>query len=66
MNPDLPGEPEDWSSSATEKPGSWWPVWSEWLAKYKGGERAAPTSTGNVQYKPVEPAPGSYVRQRLH
>jgi len=62
----LPEEPEDWFSHAKEKPGSWWPVWSEWLAKHQGGERAAPRATGNVQYKPVEPAPGSYVRQRLH
>jgi polyhydroxyalkanoate synthase len=66
VNRNLPGEPEEWFSSATETPGSWWPVWSDWLAKHKGGERAAPRGTGSVQYEPVEPAPGSYVRQRLH
>jgi polyhydroxyalkanoate synthase len=62
----FPKNPEDWLEKAKEKPGSWWPVWSEWLAKYAGGTRKAPKSAGNVQYKPVESAPGRYVKQRLH
>ena len=62
----FPPDAEDWLEKAREKPGSWWPVWSEWLSHYSGGTRKAPTSTGNVQYKPVESAPGRYVKQRLH
>jgi len=61
-----PVDAQEWFSDSVEKQGSWWPVWSEWLAKYAGGARKAPKSTGNVQYKPVESAPGRYVKQRLH
>ena len=52
--------------TATEKRGSWWPAWSEWLARHAGGLRAAPSMPGNVQYKPVEAAPGRYVKERIH
>src|SRR5262249_443433 len=41
----FPTEGEAWLETAIEKPGSWWPLWSEWLAKHKGGERAAPRDT---------------------
>jgi polyhydroxyalkanoate synthase len=61
-----PSDAEEWFSRSTEKPGSWWPVWSEWLARHKGGERKAPRAEGNVEYPPVEAAPGRYVKQRLH
>jgi polyhydroxyalkanoate synthase subunit PhaC len=61
-----PVDPEEWFSEATEKQGSWWPLWSEWLAKHAGGKRKAPAATGNVKYRPIEPAPGRYVKQRLH
>ncbi len=62
----FPRDAEDWLQAAKEKQGSWWPAWSEWLAKHAGGTRKAPKATGNVQYKPVESAPGRYVKQRLH
>src|SRR3954470_16694659 len=62
----LPPEPEEWLSKSTEKQGSWWPVWSRWLAQHGGGTRTAPKATGNVQYRPIEPAPGRYVKQRIH
>ena len=61
-----PKEPEAWLENAKDTPGSWWSVWSEWLSRHKGGEREAPNAAGNVQYRPVEPAPGRYVKQRLH
>ena len=62
----FPREPEDWLAKAKEKPGSWWPVWSEWLSTHAGGARKAPKAAGNVQYKAIEAAPGRYVKQRLH
>jgi len=62
----FPENSETWLEKAKQKAGSWWPVWSEWLARHKGGEREAPRAAGNVQYGPVEAAPGSYVKQRLH
>jgi polyhydroxyalkanoate synthase len=61
-----PLEPEDWLRQATEKKGSWWSAWSEWLARHGGGVQAAPSAPGNVQYKPLEAAPGRYVKQRIH
>jgi polyhydroxyalkanoate synthase len=62
----LPREPEAWLSSAEEKKGSWWPLWSEWLARHGGGRRKAPSAAGGVQYGPTEAAPGRYVKQRIH
>ena len=61
-----PLEPEDWLRQATEKKGSWWSAWSEWLARHGGGLHAAPSAPGNVQYKRIEAAPGRYVKQRIH
>ena len=61
-----PAEPHTWLERAAEKPGSWWPLWSDWLAKHAGGTRKAPATTGNAQYKPIEPAPGRYVKHRVH
>jgi polyhydroxyalkanoate synthase len=61
-----PREPEAWLSNATEKPGSWWPLWSEWLAKQGGGSRKAPAKQGGAKYKPIEQAPGRYVKHRIH
>jgi len=59
-------DPDAWLEHAEERPGSWWPLWTQWLARHGGGEREAPRSAGNVQYTPIEPAPGRYVRQRIH
>ena len=61
-----PDDPEQWLSRAQERPGSWWPRWTQWLASHSGGKRPAPTAPGNVQHKPIEPAPGRYVKQRIH
>ena len=61
-----PRDPEEWLSLSKETPGSWWPVWTEWLSRHRGGEREAPRAAGSAQYRPVESAPGRYVKQRLH
>jgi polyhydroxyalkanoate synthase len=61
----LPEDPEAWFSNAEEKKGSWWPVWSEWLARHGGAMREAPSESGNVQYRPIEAAPGRYVKERI-
>jgi polyhydroxyalkanoate synthase subunit PhaC len=61
-----PDDPDAWFASATEVPGSWWPVWSEWLARHGGGKRKAPAKPGNAKHKPIEPAPGRYVKHRIH
>jgi polyhydroxyalkanoate synthase len=61
-----PADPEEWLARATEHPGSWWQRWSDWLASYSGAKRKAPAANGNEKYRPIEPAPGHYVKQRLN
>jgi polyhydroxyalkanoate synthase subunit PhaC len=60
-----PPEPEQWLQSATEHKGSWWPRWAKWLDAHGGGKRKAPAKAGSAKYKPIEPAPGRYVRHRI-
>jgi poly[(R)-3-hydroxyalkanoate] polymerase subunit PhaC len=62
---DLPKDTEAWMAAATEKQGSWWTDWSAWLEGFGGGRVNAPTRLGNSKFKPIEPAPGRYVRQRI-
>jgi len=60
----LPGDPNTWFSQAVEQPGSWWPDWSGWLAEHSGKQVKARTKAGNAKYRPIEPAPGRYVKVR--
>jgi len=55
---------EKWFSGATETPGSWWPVWAEFLAEHGGRMVKAPTTAGNKDFVPTEAAPGRYVKVR--
>ena len=50
-----------WMGKAKEHPGSWWPYWQQWVEKL-GKERVKPPRMGSRKYKPIEDAPGSYVR----
>jgi polyhydroxyalkanoate synthase len=60
--------PDNWLAQAKEERGSWWPQWSQWLEKFKGGNegktREAPAQTGSARYPAIEPAPGRYVKQK--
>jgi polyhydroxyalkanoate synthase subunit PhaC len=60
----VPDEPQAWLDSATEQPGSWWTDWSAWLAGFGGKQIAAPKEPGNRTHRPIEPAPGRYVKQK--
>ncbi len=55
---------QDWFDSATEHPGSWWTVWSDWLKPQGGKLVNAPKVAGNAKFKPLEPAPGRYVKAK--
>ena len=57
---------EEWFSKAKEHQGSWWPLWSQWLGRHGGGSRKASAKAGSTKYKPIEPAPGRYVKHRIH
>ncbi len=61
----LPADAEAWLAGAAETRGSWWPHWDDWLRGFSGGERAAPKKLGNAKFKPIEPAPGRYVKVRV-
>ncbi|WP_421723852.1 PHA/PHB synthase family protein [Bauldia sp.] len=52
---------EDWLPKAKEHPGSWWPHWQKWITSKNRG-RVAPPPIGGKDFKPLEDAPGSYVR----
>jgi polyhydroxyalkanoate synthase len=63
-NEQLDADANQWLESSTEHPGSWWTDWSDWLKQYAGKEIAAPKTPGNKTFKPIEPAPGRYVKQK--
>ena len=52
---------EAWMKTATEHPGSWWPDWLDWL-KAHGAETVTARKIGGGKFKPIEDAPGSYVK----
>jgi polyhydroxyalkanoate synthase len=58
-------DPEIWLKSATKKTGSWWQVWSEWTTERSGDVRPASERLGSAAHPPLQPAPGSYVRDRV-
>jgi len=58
-----PPTPEEWLSTATARPDSWWPVWERWISHYAGGEVPA-RHPGDGKLIPIEDAPGSYVKVR--
>lgn len=64
VNDNYDSSAESWFTNAVEMPGSWWNDWTVWLKGMSGDEVAAPQSSGNARYKPIEPAPGRYVKVR--
>ena len=60
----FPATQAEWLAGATEHPGSWWTDWSAWLKPLGGKQVPAPKKYGNAKFKPIEPAPGRYVKAR--
>ena len=61
INPTLPATLDEWREGAQEHPGSWWNHWADWLHARSGDwVPARDPVTGPM--KPIEPAPGSYVK----
>jgi polyhydroxyalkanoate synthase len=58
-----PPSPDDWLATAEKHESSWWPMWEEWISHYSGGEVPA-RQPGDGKLKPIEDAPGSYVKVR--
>ena len=57
---------DTWLSMATQRDGSWWPTWIDWLNDHASGDRVAPPTMGvpDQGLPPQIPAPGLYVHQR--
>ena len=62
-NDKYPPTAEEWLAGATQHRDSWWPVWERWITKYAGGTVPA-RHPGDGKLKPIEDAPGSYVKVR--
>ena len=53
---------EAFIAKATEFAGSWWPDYKKWLGSLSGGQ-VSPRVPGAGPFKPIEDAPGSYVKE---
>ncbi|WP_235603137.1 alpha/beta fold hydrolase [Piscirickettsia litoralis] len=60
----LPPSSDAWLEAAEQNEGSWWPHWVSWVAEYSGKKVAArnPNAGG---LKPLEAAPGRYVKVKV-
>jgi polyhydroxyalkanoate synthase len=54
---------EKWRAKATEHAGSWWPDWFGWVKDHDANEVPA-RAPGIGKLKPIEDAPGRYVKVR--
>ncbi len=61
INDTLAETPEQWLEGAAEIAGSWWPDWQRWVARLDAAEVKA-RNPGKGKLKPIEDAPGSYVK----
>jgi polyhydroxyalkanoate synthase len=60
-NAQLPASAEGWLADAQEHKGSWWPHWVQWLSA-RSGDKVAPRDPAKGKLKPIEDAPGSFVK----
>ena len=60
-NTALPATLGEWQAAAVEHPGSWWEHWADWLHA-RSGDWIAARDPNKGPLKPIEPAPGSYVK----
>ena len=56
-----PQNVEGWLAGAAEHPGSWWPTWAKWLSE-RSGPKVPARDPAKGKLKPIEDAPGSFVR----
>ncbi len=60
----LPATVAEWQAGAVEHPGSWWPHWAAWLNERSGDMVPARDPSNGPLGKPLEDAPGSFVKVR--
>ena len=64
LAPSTPPDHREWLAQAETVQGSWWPDYTTWLAERSGEMKQAPRTLGNAHFRPLCPAPGTYVLQR--
>ena len=60
----LGDDADRWLASSQSVPGSWWTHWIDWLKPHAGKQMPARQRLGNPRHKPIEAAPGRYVKVR--
>ncbi|HUO21448.1 MAG TPA: class I poly(R)-hydroxyalkanoic acid synthase [Caulobacteraceae bacterium] len=60
-HPGMEDSIDAWLDKAQMHPGSWWPHWAAWLGE-RSGEMVPARDPAKGPLKPIEDAPGSYVR----
>jgi polyhydroxyalkanoate synthase len=58
------GSLDRWIEKAKEHPGSWWPDWQAWIESLDGKRVKKKRKPGGGKLKPLEDAPGSYVKMK--
>jgi polyhydroxyalkanoate synthase len=56
-------DPDAWLAGSSAHQGSWWDHWATWVHDRSGEYRRARKTLGNRRFRPLQAAPGSYVRQ---
>jgi polyhydroxyalkanoate synthase len=64
IGPEPVADPEQWLSKAEKRTGTWWEVWTDWMSKRSGPEKAAPKELGDAKHPVVAKAPGTYVLEQ--
>ncbi len=64
LAPSTPPDHREWLAQAETVQGSWWPDYTTWLTERSGDTKQAPRTLGNANFKPLCPAPGTYILQR--
>jgi polyhydroxyalkanoate synthase len=64
VNPAMPDSAEQWLEGAERREGSWWPHWQARLSADGKAAKVKARTPGAGKLKAIEPAPGSYVRNR--
>jgi polyhydroxyalkanoate synthase len=62
VNREMDLEPDAWQNAQTEKRGSWWTDWSQWLTAHDA-TLTKPPAMGSKNYPPLGKAPGIYVTE---
>lgn len=62
-NTENPPQPDSWLETAKQNDGSWWIDWAKWVAPHTG-EKVPARTPGDQGLKPIEQAPGTYVRMQ--